>query len=465
MMKTTLSVVQSAPLALQSFDDTSAAQRPVFKSTLALRENAPLPPCTTSSSGGALVGARDAGRVFALVSAPDDDVRFDVGVAALDDAFDAPPPQRPTGVPADATFSSKWNVWTIGERRGEAHVGVWRSWHATFGHRSHDSHYDNDGELTHVTRYHPDGRVAHEVPHREGVIHGVVRSFRATSPTPDPYFAHLPALVVCSETCCVFGITVGLSRLLDANGREVSATGQRKPDAVPEPSANGIVQLFHLDGRRWLDIRLIDSVPSGLQLYGDNDELVLEEEWRDQTLAAITSTRTAPPMTLSLNARRRVATVSSAGGAMVKLAAATKTSSPSAAWFRERFGQIFLPWLSAPGVSLSFKGVDIAGPVTGSTQGPIAASALLVDGGGSTIVVIESGAAAGAVVLLDHEDEPGSLEELDEIVRGKRWREFQSDDLVEKPSLLDGKIANSPVDLLRGITVTSSNATLIAPYL
>ncbi len=419
MMKTTLSVVQSAPLALQSFDDTSAAQRPVFKSTLALRENAPLPPCTTSSSGGALVGARDAGRVFALVSAPDDDVRFDVGVAALDDAFDAPPPQRPTGVPADATFSSKWNVWTIGERRGEAHVGVWRSWHATFGHRSHDSHYDNDGELTHVTRYHPDGRVAHEVPHREGVIHGVVRSFRATSLTPDPYFAHLPALVVCSETCCVFGITVGLSRLLDANGLEVSATGQRKPDAVPaeartlitgdwvlgedelgdayrgvrttwrpsgvlrfidwydgralirrrsfdddgveveatvyregapspppprvirrsgraakpvgagdsqkwritpEPSANGIVQLFHLDGRRWLDIRLIDSVPSGLQLYGDNDELVLEEEWRDQTLAAITSTRTAPPMTLSLNARRRVATVSSAGGAMVKLA-------------------------------------------------------------------------------------------------------------------------------------------------
>jgi hypothetical protein len=61
--------------------------------------------------------------------------------------------------------------------------------------------------------------------------------------------------------------------------------------------------------------------------------------------------------------------------------------------------------------------------------------------------------------------DPDRLRNYDEIVRGKRWRELQSDDLVEKPSLLDGKIANSPVDLLRGITVTSSNATLIAPYL
>lgn len=144
-----------------------------------------------------------------------------------------PVPDRPAGVPADATFSTQWNVWAVGETRGETQVGVWRAYHATLGHRTHDSHFDDDGELVHVTRYHVDGSVAHEVPHRNGVLHGLARSFRAKPPTTDPYFAALPAVVMSHQTPCIDGIPCGLSQLFDGDGNEVSATGVRKPAGVP----------------------------------------------------------------------------------------------------------------------------------------------------------------------------------------------------------------------------------------
>lgn len=142
-------------------------------------------------------------------------------------------PARPEGVPPEAEFLSKNNLWWLGETRDGKSVGSWTGWHATLGHRAYISRFDDEGELVHVTRFHPDGKVAQENPHRGNWLHGTATVFRATPPASDPYFNHLPAAIMRLETPMVDGMVAGPYHCFDAEGNELSVTGVRKPAHVP----------------------------------------------------------------------------------------------------------------------------------------------------------------------------------------------------------------------------------------
>lgn len=150
-----------------------------------------------------------------------------------------PTPPRPAGVPEDAKYLAKNNLWWVGETIDGKSRGEWTAWHATLGYRFCVSRFDDEGELVHVTRYHPDGDVAHENPHRKNALHGTVLGFRAKPPAYDPYFDHLPAAIARYEMPMVDGMIAGPNHFFDAEGNELSVTGLRKPEHIPAAATAG----------------------------------------------------------------------------------------------------------------------------------------------------------------------------------------------------------------------------------
>ena len=104
-------------------------------------------------------------------------------------------PEKPEGVPADAQFHEEWKEWVLGAKNGAACVGQWRQWHATKGHLTCIDVYDDDGELVHVTRFHPDGTVSQKVPHEGGKPHGTAVYQRSHGETEERSMENATAAV------------------------------------------------------------------------------------------------------------------------------------------------------------------------------------------------------------------------------------------------------------------------------
>jgi hypothetical protein len=101
--------------------------------------------------------------------------------------------ERPSNVPAAATFFEDWDEWALGETVDGRKQGPWKCWRPD-GTFVEDSHFVDDKLHGRKVRYHDDGSVASEADYLEGTMRRVV-NYRTTAETREPNFDGTPEVI------------------------------------------------------------------------------------------------------------------------------------------------------------------------------------------------------------------------------------------------------------------------------